>query len=95
MVYILTKNFNTSTWIYYDRREEGSRFFPKDFKKIHIPTSIADFTYKTSSWPPKTDLDGVFNIKQYSKMNIGGHFAALKKLEILINDIVKFFRTLR
>ena len=28
MIYILTKTFDTSTWIYFGRREEGGRFFP-------------------------------------------------------------------
>ena len=27
MVYILTKSFNTASWIYFGRREEGGRFF--------------------------------------------------------------------
>ena len=27
MVYIVTKTFNTASWIYYGRREEGGRFF--------------------------------------------------------------------
>ena len=30
MVYIVTKTFNTASWIYYGRREEGGRFFPKE-----------------------------------------------------------------
>ena len=34
MVYVLTKTFNTATWIYYGRREEGGRLFPSNFKKI-------------------------------------------------------------
>jgi len=33
MVYIVTKTFNTASWIYYGRREEGGRFFPKILKK--------------------------------------------------------------
>ena len=53
MVYIITKTFNTASWIYYGRREEGGRFFPKDFKKIEIPTSIAVFPAEMSAWPPK------------------------------------------
>ena len=41
MVYILTKTFDTASWIYFGRREEGGRFFPKNFKKIEIPTAAA------------------------------------------------------
>ena len=53
MVYIVTKTFNTASWIYYGRREEGGRFFPKDFKKIKIPTGIAVFPAEMSEWPPR------------------------------------------
>ena len=30
MVYLVTKTFNTASWIYYGRREEGGRFLPKE-----------------------------------------------------------------
>ena len=57
MVYVCTNTFSTSTWIYYGRREEGGRFFPKDFKKIDIPTAIAVFPKEMSQWPPKSYVD--------------------------------------
>ena len=44
MVYIVTKTFNTASWIYYGRREEGGRFFPNNFKKIEIPTAASSFS---------------------------------------------------
>ena len=90
MIYIVTKTFNTASWIYYGRREEGGRFFPKDFKKIEIPTSIAVFPAEMSAWPPKTYVERIFNVKQWTVMPSGGHFAALEQPEFLVNDIVKF-----
>ena len=95
MVYIITKSFNTSSWIYYGRREEGGRYFPKDFKKIETPTSIAMFPAEMSTWPPKSYLDRMFNIKQLTKMPKGGHFAALEQPDLLIKDIVKFASILK
>ena len=94
MVYILTKTFNTASWIYYGRREEGGRFFPKDFKKIQVPTGIAIFPFEMSTWPPKSYLDRMFNIKQLTKMSKGGHFAAMEQPDLLIEDIVKFAKKL-
>ena len=90
MVYILTKSFNTASWIYYGRREEGGRYFPKEFKKIKTPTGVAMFPAEMSTWPPKSYLDRMFNIKQLTKMSKGGHFAALEQPDLLIKDIVKF-----
>ena len=90
MIYVLTKTFNTASWIYYGRREEGGRFFPKDFKQIKVPTAIAIFPAEMSPWPPRSYLDRMFNIKQLTKMPKGGHFAALEQPDLLIKDIVKF-----
>ena len=63
MIYVITKTFNTASWIYYGRREEGGRFFPKNFKKIEIPTGIAVFPAEMSAWPPRSYVDRIFNVK--------------------------------
>ena len=95
MVYILTKTFDTASWIYFGRREEGGRFFPKDFKKIEIPTAAAIFPAEMSEWPPRSYVERIFNLKQWTEMPAGGHFAALEKPDLLIDDIKKFSRTIR
>ena len=95
MVYIVTKTFNTASWIYYGRREEGGRFFPKDFKRIEIPTAVAVFPAEMSEWPPRSYVERIFNITQWTEMQSGGHFAALEKPDLLVNDLVKFSRTVR
>jgi microsomal epoxide hydrolase len=92
MVYVLTNTFNTASWIYFGRREEGGRYFPKDFKKITIPTGIAMFPKEMSEWPPKSYIERIFNVQHISKMSAGGHFAALEKPRLLIEDIRKFFK---
>jgi pimeloyl-ACP methyl ester carboxylesterase len=95
MVYVVTKTFNTASWIYYGRREEGGRFFPNDFKKIKIPTAAAIFPAEMSEWPPRSYVDRIFNITQWTEMPSGGHFAAMEEPELLIKDIVKFAKTIR
>ena len=92
MVYVLTKTFNTASWIYFGRREEGGRFFPKDFKKIVIPTGIAIFPNEMSEWPPRSYVERIFNIKQWTEMEGGGHFAALEKPDLLVEDLRKLTR---
>ena len=93
MIYVLTNTFNTSSWIYFGRRQEGGRFFPKDFKKINVPTGVAVFPNEMSEWPPRSYVERIFNIKQWTKMQSGGHFAALEKPNILVKDLQKFIRT--
>ncbi len=95
MLYIVTNSFNTASWIYYGRREEGGRFFPKDFTKINVPTGIAVFPAEMSTWPPRSYVDRIFNVKQWTVMKSGGHFAAMEQPQLLINDIIKFAKIIR
>ena len=95
MVYIVTKTFNTASWIYYGRREEGGRFLPKDFHRIEIPTAAALFPAEMLEWPPRSYAERMYNIKRWTKMPKGGHFAALEQPDLLVDDIKAFARTLR
>jgi len=95
MVYIITKTFNSASWIYYGRREEGGRFLPKDFHRIKIPTAAALFPAEMLAWPPRSYAERMYNIKRWTKMPKGGHFAALEQPDLLVNDIRAFARTLR
>ena len=92
MVYVLTNTFNTASWIYFGRHEEGGRYFPKDFKKINIQTGISMFPKEMSEWPPSSYIERIFNVQHLSKMNSGGHFPALENPKILVKDINLFFK---
>jgi microsomal epoxide hydrolase len=90
MIYILTKSVDTATWIYFGRRKEGGRLFPKNFKKIMTPTAIAEFPKEMLGWPPRSYVNRIFNVKRWSKFSRGGHFAALEAPDLLLNDIQTF-----
>tara|TARA_B100001250_G_scaffold409787_1_gene434839 strand:- start:464 stop:1645 length:1182 start_codon:yes stop_codon:yes gene_type:complete len=92
MIYLLSNSFNTASWIYFGRREEGGRYFPKNFKKIKIPTGVAKFPKEMSEWPPKSYMDRIFKIMHWSEMKKGGHFAALEQPDLLVKDLRKFLR---
>jgi len=94
MIYIVTKTFNTASWIYYGRRDEGGRFFPKDFKKIEVPTGVAIFPFEMSEWPPRSYIERIFNVQHWTKMESGGHFAAMEQPDIFIKDLQLFNRTI-
>ena len=94
MVYLVTKTFNTASWIYYGRREEGGRFLPKDHLPLKIPTAIAKFPKEYLEWAPKSYVERIYNVQQWTEMTAGGHFAALEQPDLLIRDIRKFGKTL-
>ena len=94
MIYLVTKTFNTASWIYYGRREEGGRALPKEQLPLKVPTAVALFPKEYLEWAPRTYVERIYNIKRWTEMPRGGHFAALEQPDLLITDIREFGRTL-
>ena len=95
MVYIVTRTFNTASWIYYGRREEGGRILSREGNRVEVPTGCALFPAEVLAWPPRSYAERIYNITQWTEMPRGGHFAAMEQPELLIEDIKKFARSLR
>ena len=94
MIYLVTKTFNTSSWIYYGRREEGGRSLPKEHLPLKVPTAVAIFPKEYLEWAPRSYVERIYNIKKWTKMNKGGHFAALEQPDLLIKDIQEFSKVI-
>jgi len=95
MVYLVTKTFNTASWIYYGRREEGGRFLPKEGLPIKVPTAVALFPKEYLEWAPKSYVERIYNIQRWTEMPKGGHFAALEQPDLLVKDIREFAKDLK
>ena len=95
MIYLITKTFNTASWIYYGRTEEGGRVLSPEGKRVEVPTAAALFPAELLSWPPRSYAERIYNIKQWTEMPRGGHFAALEQPDLLIKDIRTFARSIR
>lgn len=95
MIYITTGSFNSASWIYYGRREEGGRILSPEGKRVEVPTGCAVFPAEMLNWPPRSYANRIYNIQHWTEMPRGGHFAAMEEPEMLLQDIRKFARTLR
>ena len=89
MIYIVTNTFNSASWIYYGRREEGGRIMNIQ-DKITTPTACALFPAEFLSWPPKSYVERLYNVIQWTVHPSGGHFAAMEEPKLLLNDIRNF-----
>jgi len=94
MVYLVTKTFNTASWIYYGRREEGGRHLPKEGLPIKVPTAVALFPKEYLEWAPRSYVERIYNIQRWTEMSKGGHFAALEQPDLLVKDIRDFAKSL-
>ena len=109
MVYIVTRTFNTASWIYFGRREEGRRlaadmphlerdlgrvFWPGD-QRVEVPVACALFPKELLPWPPRSYVERLFNVQRWTEFPSGGHFAAMEEPDALLQDIREFARPLR
>ena len=92
MIYWVTQTINSSFWPYYQMRHEPVRL--KAGEKITVPTAFAAFPGEIFT-PPKEWVARAYNLKRYTPMDHGGHFAALEEPEMLVEDMREFFRGLR
>ncbi|HEY4908451.1 MAG TPA: epoxide hydrolase [Methylomirabilota bacterium] len=92
MLYWVTGAIGSSFWPYYARYHAPWPI--ADGQRIEVPTAYADFP-KEIIRPPRSWAERVYNVKRWTVMPSGGHFAALEEPRLLAEDIRAFFRDLR
>jgi pimeloyl-ACP methyl ester carboxylesterase len=63
---------------------------------VAIPTAIADFSHQfvPAGEPPREWAERMYDLRRFTKMPCGGHFAAAEEPELLARDIAAFFADL-
>jgi len=95
MIYVVTRTFNTASWIYYGRREEGGRILSEEGRRVEVPTACALFPKEMLAWAPRSYVERIYNVQRWTEMPRGGHFGALEEPELVVDDIRAFARSLR
>jgi pimeloyl-ACP methyl ester carboxylesterase len=92
-LYWFTGAIGSSFWPYYARLHGSVILPPGDV--ISVPTGYAQFPREILR-PPRAAAERVYkNIRRWSVMEKGGHFAALEQPELLAGEVRAFFRELR
>jgi pimeloyl-ACP methyl ester carboxylesterase len=92
MIYWVTQTINSSMRLYYE--QQHNPFRPAPGSRIEVPTGAALFP-KEITLAPRSWAECVYNIKRWTEMPAGGHFAAMEEPAALAADIRAFFRELR
>jgi len=92
MIYWVTGSINASFWPYYARYHAPWPI--GDGQRIEVPTAYAAFP-KEIVRPPRSWAERMYNIRRWTVMPAGGHFAALEEPEALAGDVRAFFREYR
>jgi len=91
-LYWVTGAINSSFWPYYARYHAPWPI--GDGQRVEVPTAYAAFP-KEIVRPPRSWAERVYNIRRWTVMPSGGHFAALEEPQALVDDLRAFFRDLR
>ncbi len=89
MLYWTTASGASSARMYW----ESFRVFG-GLDRVELPTGVASFP-KDVSRVPRHWSESVYNITHWTKMPRGGHFAAFEQPELFVDDVRKFFATVR
>ncbi|MGH9026907.1 MAG: epoxide hydrolase family protein [Acidimicrobiia bacterium] len=92
MLYWVTNTAASSARLYYETTKSG-RFGPGN-ERVTVPTACAVFPRELFR-PPRAWAERSFNLKRWTEMPRGGHFAAMEEPELLVDDVRAFFREVR
>ncbi len=92
MLYWVTGAINSSFWLYHAMVHD--LWLPTPAEPVAAPTAFAEFP-REMLHPPRVAAERVYNVRRWTVMPAGGHFAALEEPEALAADIRAFFRELR
>jgi pimeloyl-ACP methyl ester carboxylesterase len=88
-LYWFTQSLPSSIRIYQENSIKPLHFGKNDY--IRNPVAFASFP-KELPTPPRSYIEKGYNIRQWTDMPAGGHFAAMEQPELLSADITKFFQ---
>lgn len=91
-LYWVTGAINASFWPYYARRHEPWPIAKG--QRVAVPTGYAAFP-KEILHVPRAWAERVYDLRRWTVMKSGGHFAALEEPDALAADVAAFFRAFR
>lgn len=91
-LYWATATIGSANRLYYDRDTPPRRLGPGE--RVQIPTAVALFPGDIDQ-PPREWAERAYDLRRFTRMPRGGHFAAFEEPELLAADLRDFFRPLR
>jgi pimeloyl-ACP methyl ester carboxylesterase len=93
-LYWITQSYGTSARYYYEAAHNLWRPAHSRHPVVEAPTGVAVFLKEVMLMPRKW-AERYYNLKRWTVMPSGGHFAPMEEPERLVEDIRAFFRELR
>jgi pimeloyl-ACP methyl ester carboxylesterase len=90
-LYWVTETITPSMRDYFDNRWHAAEIRPGD--RVRVPAGFANFdhNYVSEGSPPREWAERLYDVRRWTSMPRGGHFAAAEEPELLARDIAAFF----
>jgi pimeloyl-ACP methyl ester carboxylesterase len=90
-LYWVTETITPSMRDYFDNRWHAAEIRPGD--RVRVPAGFANFdnNYVSEGSPPREWVERLYEVRRWTSMPSGGHFAAAEEPERLARDIAAFF----
>jgi pimeloyl-ACP methyl ester carboxylesterase len=94
-IYWVTQTITSTMRDYFDERWHGAPIGPDDF--VRVPTAVSVFAneHVSEGTPPREWAERLYDIRRWTVMPRGGHFAPAEEPELIARDITEFFAELR
>lgn len=93
MLYWVTQTITSSARLYWETMHGGAWDAAPDF--VAVPTGVARYPKEEILRFPRAWVERHYNVTHWAVMPRGGHFAAMEQPELFVDDLRKFFRTVR
>ncbi len=90
-IYWFTNTITSSSRIYFENRSTPAI---KPVGYIDVPTGVAIFPAEIYL-APRAWVESAYDLRHWTMMSEGGHFAALEKPDLYVEDVRNFYRLLR
>jgi pimeloyl-ACP methyl ester carboxylesterase len=90
MLYWATSSYHTSARYYYEGAHVPWRPSHDRMPVVEAPTAIAVFPAELT-FAHRAAAERYYNLKHWTRMPAGGHFAAMEEPELLVEDLRGFF----
>ena len=90
-LYWVTETITPSMRDYFDNRWHGAHIQPG--ARVQVPVGLANFdnNYVSEGSPPREWAERLYDVRRWTSMPSGGHFAPAEEPELLARDIAAFF----
>lgn len=90
MLYWVTRTATSSARLYWELQH--SREAPPEY--VGVPTGVARYPGEVIRFP-RSWVERRYNVTHWAEMPRGGHFAAMEQPTLFVEDLRRFFRTVR